>query len=83
MRWLQLRGRQVPAQEAQLSTVAVRELRECFDGLDTRGEGYISLPHTEPGFGLTLNRKALNLHRPFTHGVARPLGRAADQRSKL
>ena len=49
--------------------------------------GYISLPRSKPGFGLTLNKKALNLHRPFTHTVARPLKAApqdaCERRSKL
>jgi L-rhamnonate dehydratase len=46
--------------------------------------GYISLPHDAHGFGLTLNKKALNLQRPFSHAIARPLTAAeAGPRSKL
>jgi len=29
------------------------------------GDGYIELSETKPGWGLTLNREALNLHRPY------------------
>ena len=43
--------------------------------------GYITLPHNKPGFGLTLNKKALNLHRPYSHTVAKPL-RAAPTTEK-
>ena len=43
--------------------------------------GYITLPHDKPGFGLTLNKKALNLHRPYSHTVAKPL-RAAPAPEK-
>ena len=38
--------------------------------------GYITLS-TKPGFGLELNRAALNLQRPFTHAVERPLADAS------
>ena len=45
LKWLRSRGAAVHEEShAQLAAVAVRELRECFDGLDTRGEGFISLP---------------------------------------
>lgn len=41
--WLRSRGHKVPARDLQLSGIAVRELRECFDSLDTAGNGWISL----------------------------------------
>lgn len=44
VRWLQARGKPLPAQTTRMSDIAVRELRECFDGIDTKGDGCIYLP---------------------------------------
>ena len=41
--WLRAHGKPVPDQEYQMSQVAMRELRECFDGLDEDSDGTISL----------------------------------------
>ena len=41
--WLRSRGCTRPADESQLSAVVMRELRECFDTLDTHGNGELTL----------------------------------------
>ena len=41
--WLRAHGKPVPDQEYQMSQVAMRELRECFEGLDEDSDGTISL----------------------------------------